>query len=540
MSFFYLEVIKGNPAGKRWLLSDGAISIGRNSENTIIMPPSEKSVSGHHLIIYKTAERLLIQDLQSTNGTYLNEEKITETEMALGDILGFGKTGPRLKLIVSDAQLELGQSIVIQPGTTKIAPPDSPTVEDARSARSAAPEPTEPIDPFAYNMLDESSRTMQMEKKLMDKRMGSSDLHQLMKDGKRLEKIVDRGNISATQSMMLKASYKSNKKTQRQWLIIVGIIAFVSVSAIAFFSIRAMQYKSMLHKGLSLEQALDKLEQSIADAQKEPEANRARLKQLMSQYEKTQGQLTSVKSQLSQNDVTKFYSDPLEEKIDRIISRFGQSDYHIPPQMTERVRHHINVFSGNLHGVMARYLQRREQYYPMIARVFKDKKLPEALGYVSMLESGFNPMALSPVGARGMWQFMVATGQKYGLRVNEIIDERTDPEKATYAAAEYFKDLIGIFGGTSSVMLAMAAYNAGEGRVMGALKKIDDPLKDRDFWYLYRMGYLPEETKEYIPRVVALIIISENPAAYGFGEAATIPESLPPETSFIKLEDLEQ
>ena len=89
-------------------------------------------------------------------------------------------------------------------------------------------------------------------------------------------------------------------------------------------------------------------------------------------------------------------------------------------------------------------------------------------------------------------------------------DERLDPEKSTEAAAEYFRDLIGIFGGKSSVMLALAAYNAGEGRVMGALKKIADPLRDRDFWYLYRMGYLAEETNEYIPRVIALIILAQN------------------------------
>jgi membrane-bound lytic murein transglycosylase D len=115
-----------------------------------------------------------------------------------------------------------------------------------------------------------------------------------------------------------------------------------------------------------------------------------------------------------------------------------------------------------------------------------------------------------------MWQFMPHTARRYGLRVGGGVDERADPEKATRAAAAYFKDLIAIFGARGSVLLCMAAYNAGEQRVINALKRIDDPVRDRDFWYLYRMGWLAQETNEYIPQVIALIIISDEPEEYGF------------------------
>ena len=148
-------------------------------------------------------------------------------------------------------------------------------------------------------------------------------------------------------------------------------------------------------------------------------------------------------------------------------------------------------------------------------------------------------MALSHAGARGLWQFMPKTARQFGLKVNDHVDERIDPQKATYAAAEYFKDLIGIFGGKSSVMLCMAAYNAGEGRVMGALRKIDDPMRNRDFWYIYRMGYLAEETNEYIPRVISFIIISEHPEDYGFGDysgAGTDTGSLESENDFVEFD----
>jgi membrane-bound lytic murein transglycosylase D len=192
-----------------------------------------------------------------------------------------------------------------------------------------------------------------------------------------------------------------------------------------------------------------------------------------------------------------------------------------------------------MHDVVAKYLVRKETYMPLIMQVFKEKNLPVELAYVSMLESGFNPKALSKAGARGLWQFMPATGRTYHLRVDDQVDERIEPDKATYAAAEYFKDLIAIFGGKSSVMLCMAAYNAGEGRVIGALRKIDDPMRNRDFWYIYHMGYLAEETNEYIPRVLALMIISENPAGYGFNTIApaTNTTDLEREDDFIDLKN---
>lgn len=138
-----------------------------------------------------------------------------------------------------------------------------------------------------------------------------------------------------------------------------------------------------------------------------------------------------------------------------------------------------------------------------------------------MIESGFNPKALSHAGARGLWQFMPHTARKYGLKVDAVSDERIDPPKATYAAAEYLKDLIGIFGAKSSIMLVMAAYNAGEKRVMDALRKIEDPIRDRDFWYIYKMGYLAEETNEYIPRILALMIIDNNREYFGFTNSNT-------------------
>jgi membrane-bound lytic murein transglycosylase D len=126
-----------------------------------------------------------------------------------------------------------------------------------------------------------------------------------------------------------------------------------------------------------------------------------------------------------------------------------------------------------------------------------------------MIESGFSPRAVSRVGAKGMWQFMEATGRRYGLKVDRWVDERFDPLKATVAAASYLGDLYGMFG---HWFLAQAAYNAGEGAVARAIHR----AKTSDFWALTQTRHLPNETKRFVPQILAATVINRAPARYGF------------------------
>jgi membrane-bound lytic murein transglycosylase MltF len=366
-------------------------------------------------------------------------------------------------------------------------------------------------------------------------------MHKLMKNGKRLDKIIERGNLDRAEASMLKTVHHAHKKNNRQWMVIVSIIVVVSACAVAFFAIRAFQYKTLLSKGLTIKSQLDVYESQIQQANKDPDANKRVLDSLIAELDNAKARLSSVKQDVRQNDFNRFYSDPMEKTIDEVLMHFGESNYHIPKEMVERVKYHVSVYTGPMHKTIAKYIMRKEKYFPMMRRIFRDNNLPEDLVFVSMLESGFNPLALSHAGARGIWQFMPATGRRYKLQVDDNVDERCDPEKATGAAAQYFRELIAIFGGQSSVMLCMAAYNAGEGRVMGALRKIDNPMRNRDFWYIYRMGYLAEETNEYIPRVIALRIISERPEQYGFTDVPSfVPNQVDAENDFIPLDDLKK
>ena len=135
---------------------------------------------------------------------------------------------------------------------------------------------------------------------------------------------------------------------------------------------------------------------------------------------------------------------------------------------------------------------------------------------VSEFETAFRMDSVSSAGAAGPWQFVPATARAYGLTVNDQVDERFDIRKSTAAACKYIRYLILDFGTGSSVMLALAAYNFGPARIKRVIRRVEDPIRQRSFWYLYRSKALPRETREYIPRIVAAILIGRNPDRFGF------------------------
>lgn len=186
-----------------------------------------------------------------------------------------------------------------------------------------------------------------------------------------------------------------------------------------------------------------------------------------------------------------------------------QSD--LPLVINDYVTGYINYFSTRGKGTFERALARSGRYREMITRVFREEGVPQDLIYLAQAESGFHPLALSRAGARGMWQFMAGRATGYGLQRNWWVDERQDPEKATRAAARHLKDLYGEFG---DWYLAMAAYNSGPGNVQQAVKRTGYA----DFWELYKRDVLPVETKNYVPIILAMTIMSKNPAQYGLDD----------------------
>jgi membrane-bound lytic murein transglycosylase D len=180
----------------------------------------------------------------------------------------------------------------------------------------------------------------------------------------------------------------------------------------------------------------------------------------------------------------------------------------LPLMMTDQVAGYITYFSGHGRGVFERAFARSGRYHDMIVSTLKEEGLPQDLIYLAQAESGFHPLAVSRAGARGIWQFMASRGRGYGLHHSMWVDDRQDPEKSTRAAARHLKDLYNQFG---DWYLAMAAYNSGPGTVQSAVKRTGYA----DFWELYRRNVLPKETRNYVPIILAVTIMTKNPSQYG-------------------------
>ena len=205
------------------------------------------------------------------------------------------------------------------------------------------------------------------------------------------------------------------------------------------------------------------------------------------------------------NEVT-FPVDPnLKAKAEEELK---QTRSDLPLVLNDSVAGYINFFSTRGRGTLEHGLVRAGRYRDMISRILKEEGVPQDLIYLAQAESGFHNLALSRAGARGMWQFMASRATGYGLSRNWWVDDRQDPEKATRAAARHLKDLYNEFG---DWYLAMAAYNSGPGTVQAAVQRTGYA----DFWELYRRNVLPQETKNYVPIIVAVTIMAKNPAQYG-------------------------
>lgn len=216
------------------------------------------------------------------------------------------------------------------------------------------------------------------------------------------------------------------------------------------------------------------------------------------------------------NDIT-FPVDPNVMARAKAELKTTQSD--LPLVVNDYVASYINYFSNSNkgHNTIKHSLERAGHYHTMIAQVLTEEGVPQDLIYQAVAETGFQPRAVNRrSGAGGMWQFMPFTAAQYGLVRNGWVDERFDPVKSTHAYARYIKDLHAQFG---DWYLAMAAYDWGAGYVQRSVQRTGYA----DFWELYRRNVLPQETKNYVPIILAATIMAKNPAQYGLTDMAPDP-----------------
>lgn len=219
---------------------------------------------------------------------------------------------------------------------------------------------------------------------------------------------------------------------------------------------------------------------------------------------------TRSESSLQKIPLRKIVKKELAPRREPLYSPVDQRPFFdIPVTYNDKVKYWIKYFQGPGRKWFKTWLERSHAYLPIMQGTLASRKLPQDLAYVAMIESGFSPHAVSTASAVGYWQFIQSTAKRYDLKVTWWLDERRDHHKSTVAAARYLGDLYKMFG---SWYLTAAAYNMGEGRMQRLIKKHGT----KNFWVLSQKRDFPKETREYIPKLLAAVLISKAPKLYGF------------------------
>ena len=207
---------------------------------------------------------------------------------------------------------------------------------------------------------------------------------------------------------------------------------------------------------------------------------------------------------------------------DEVADRISCMEGEIPLNFNQRVMAFVDYFSIRDREYTRNIVRIKEQYFPIFSEILEKHGLPDELKYLSIVESGLRPNAISHANAVGLWQFISSTGKMYGLGHSWYIDERMDPWEATDAACRHLKDLYRMF---DSWELALAAYNCGPGNVRKAIRRSG---YKREFWEIYR--YLPRETRSYVPQFVAITYLFNHLDLHNFSEE---PDQFTPEWDTI-------
>jgi pSer/pThr/pTyr-binding forkhead associated (FHA) protein len=455
----------GPLSGTRYPLDAEITLVGRNSENDIVISgPDSAVVSGHHMEIRRDGRKFLVRDLDSTNGTYVDSKRVTEAELQAPSVIQLGTGGPQLLFVVGSApRVNLDSTLVAGP------------------AREGLPE------------------------------NAGSQTEQILRHAVTRARLARGAGIAdQTGAIMREALKHAVRRTSRPLKAAIAVLVIVLAAATAYSAWRIREAK--LAKA-EIDVRIHDLETRLAQPGQTQDAA-DKLIAILDQY---QDQGRALQSSFLFRVGVRTQEDFVRQDLRVLMEEFGAEIYSIPPEFTERVNGYIKQYQGPDRPNMERALNRARPELERMRSIFEKNSLPPDLAYMAVVESAFHNSQESDSGAMGLWQFTPSTARSLGLSVDDEVDERLDVSKATNAACKYMRRLILDFGSGSSVMLALAAYNLGPARVKNAIERgVQDPIKQRNFWYLYRTRALPGETREYVPKVMASMLIGRHPAHFGF------------------------
>lgn len=469
-------------------------------------------VSAQHAQILLDGGEYVLVDTGSTNGTHVNGQRRTKWVLAVGDQLHFGPPdGPRCSVEEVQAAADSGSDETM--ATVPIRRPVN--LADAVPSFTQELRATAP-DTAALDVARAAAEEVAQARAASG---GQGSGHTM--------KIMARAFRTLSETVTL--------RSRRRWMRIVGLVVGIALLAVGSMGAVIWWQQRRITGLLAEKTGIDRNIQLIQESM-QGEEDSVRLTELEQSLVVQVARAESTLARLRRSDTAAAArvsapGDTLDRDLRAILAKFGASTYAIPPIFRERVQYHIDrmLATGDARVMYAR----RQQYWPAIKREFAALGLPEEMAYLAWTESNFEPDAASTAGARGMWQMTMTTAQRYGLIVDDSLDERTNVPLQTRAAARHLANLLAEFG-EDAFMLALASYNRGEEGVRRALRQVaQEPggfrREKRDFWHLYRLKKLPEETREYVPKILAAAILGGNPVRYGLAPApATAARSASP------------
>jgi hypothetical protein len=465
----WLVRLSGPLAGIRYPVSQSITTVGRGAQNDIPITDSP-TVSIRHLEIRKDGGEFKLYDLNSTNGTLVDGQRVAEAALKAPCNIRLGDSGPELTFVFEEPpQAGFEQTIEMRRGSVLPAGADALTEELA----------TREHDDLLIEAVARSHLTRQ------------------------------KGIGDQTLMLMRHTLHKAVHRTRRKLvtIIVALVISLLAVSAFGTWKIRSLKTERD-----RIDTAIKNIEARLQVTNPDqPEASE--LYERLNDYE---DRARSLEGDLLYRVTVHKSTDPVEKEIKSLLAQFGAETYTVPSEFLEQTKRFIQRYQGPDRPHIARGLGEARGQIDTVRDIFEQEHLPPDLAYMSIVESSLIIESSSRAGAAGLWQFTPATARAYGLNVNGATDERLDTRKSTRAACRYIRELILDFGAGSSVMLALAAYNVGPSKVKQAIRRVTDPIKQRNFWYLYRVRALPEETREYVPKVIAVLIISRHPERFGF------------------------
>ena len=493
--------LSGSQKGQVATSAKPTVRVGRAADCDVRFDGAQDpKVSNHHAEFLYEDGCWFVVDTASTNGTLIEGKRVAKHRLRQGEEVQLGSGGPLVK-VEFDAKDGMGGSMKTEAVQLSALAP-APRIDATSELRRLSVDLKASTDTATAKLAELAA------KKVAEERAKAGG----MPSGRTL--LIMAGTLRQVQDA-------TRRKMKKRWVRVVAAVAggaAVLVLAMGVVIARQRrQIRDLVEQKQHIDQEIEAIQQQMNE-ETEPE----RLASLEEKLNMLTGNAQHTLAELVESDKSAATAlaesgDDLDRQIRDILRKFDADTYAVPPIFKERLKFHIDELakSSNLKFIY----QRKQRYWPMITREFSALGLPEEMAYVAWAETQFDPKAKSPAGAAGMWQMTATTAQGYGLRVNGDVDERFDPEKETRAAARHLANLLAEYG-TESFMLAMASYNRGEAGVRRVLHQVaQEPggfrREKRDFWHLYRLKKLPEETREYVPKVLAAAIVSRQARKFG-------------------------